>query len=104
MAFQPNMAYLADMILAITVVPELTVPGCIKQGHVVLHPLATVPYCRDARAAPDFPTLLSDTGISAILLVTSTNMSTTYTTGMSLQPSWLSSLSWRSVDGGLSIA
>ncbi|KAI1239314.1 Anoctamin-6, partial [Lamprotornis superbus] len=45
-----------------------------------------------------------NTEISATLLVTSTNMSTTYTTGMSLQPSWLSSLSWRSVYGGLSIA
>lgn len=29
--------------------PKLTVLGHIQQGHVVLHPLATVPYCRDAR-------------------------------------------------------
>uniref|UniRef100_A0A8C0EGQ4 Anoctamin n=1 Tax=Bubo bubo TaxID=30461 RepID=A0A8C0EGQ4_BUBBB len=50
---------------------------------------------RCLRLVPDFPTLLSDTGIFATLLVTSTNMSITYTTGMSLQPSWLSSLSWR---------
>lgn len=104
MTFQPNTAYLADMILPMTAAPQANCSGthsagpcrAPSSGHS-----AVLQRCQGA--APDFPELLSDTGISATLLVTSTNMSTTFTTGMSLQPSWLSSSSWRSVYRDLNI-